>query len=125
MTAKNNNGLGMDKNEQKGISTDTIVYRLGAMEAQVKEVRSDLRTLQSEIMLKLDVMARGFATHKDVDNAKVQAEMEHKAIYKKIEDVESEVNNMKKRSWVSNTLSAAFGILLTLLITYAFTSIIK
>lgn len=115
----------MGNDKQQEISTDTIVYRLGAMEAQVKEVRADLKSVQAEILLKLDIMSKGFATHKDIDNAKIQAELEHKAIYRKIEDVESEVNGMKRRNWVSNTMSAAFGVLLTLLITYAFTSIIK
>ena len=119
-------GLTMgNENKQQGVSTDTIVYRLGAMEAQVKEVRADLKSVQTEILLKLDIMSKGFATHKDIDNAKVQAELEHKVIYKKIEDVESEVNNVRRRNWIANTLSAAFGVLLTLLITYAFTSIIK
>ena len=112
-------------NEGQGVSTDTIIYRLGAVENQVKEVRSDLKSIQTEILVKLDIMAKGFATHKDIDNAKVQAELEHNAIYKKIEDVELEVSAMKRRSWIGSTLSAAFGVLLTLLITYAFTSIIK
>lgn len=113
------------ENKGQGVSTDTIIYRLGAMENQVKEVRSDLKSVQTEILVKLDIMSKGFATHKDVDNAKIQAELEHKAIYKKIEDVEFEVNAMKRHNWIGNTLSAAFGVLLTLLITYAFTSIIK
>ena len=113
------------ENREQGISTDTIIYRLGAVENQVKEVRSDLKSVQTEILVKLDIMAKGFATYKDVDNVKIQSELEHKAIYNKIEDVEFEVGAIKKRSWVSNTLSAAFGVLLTLLITYAFTSIIK
>lgn len=125
MSSNNGKDGQMMENRGQGVSTDTIIYRLGAVENQVKEVRSDLKSVQTEILLKLDIMSKGFATQKDINNAKIQAELEHKAIYRKIEDVESEVNGMKRRSWVSNTMSAAFGVLLTLLITYAFTSIIK
>ena len=125
MSSNNDEDEQMMENKGQGVSTDTIIYRLGAMETQVKEIRTDLKSVQTEILLKLDVMSKGFATHKDIDNAKAQAELEHRAIYKKIEGVESEVNAMRRRNWIANTLSAAFGVLLTLLITYAFTSIIK
>lgn len=111
--------------DNNNISTDTIIYRLGAVEEAVKETRADLKEIHSEIMLKLDVMSKGFATHKDIELAKDQAELEHRTIYGRINDVEEEIHNIKKRSWVQNTLSAAFGVLLTLLITYAFTNIIK
>lgn len=85
-------------NSPLGASPDAVAWRLTAVEREVKNVS-----------LKIDNIASGFATHKDVEVAKEQARLEHEAIYEKIGDVSREVDTLKKRSWIQNALSAIFG----------------
>lgn len=98
----------------KNDNPETIAYRLAQVENAVKE-----------LTLKLDGIASGFATHKDIETAKAQAKLEHNAIYEKIGDVEKDVTAMKSRNWVYNTLSAIFGSILTFLIVYFLQDVIK
>jgi hypothetical protein len=75
-----------------------LAYRVGELE---KASREGFKSLAD----KLESISSTFATHGDVENAKNQAEMEHKAIYVEIEDVRKDVLSLKKRTWVQNTLS--------------------
>lgn len=95
-------------------TNEVIAWRLTAVEEAVRDVSA-----------KLDNMVKGFATHKDIEVAKQQAKAEHRLIYEKIDELEREVRVMKRKSWVQNTLSAALGVLLTLLITYVITDLLK
>lgn len=93
---------------------ETIAYRLTQVENAVKELTA-----------KLDGVISGFATHKDIEVAKEQARLEHDAIYEKIGDVETDVNSLKSRNWVHNTLSAILGSILTFLLLYFLQDVIK
>lgn len=93
---------------------ETIAYRLTQVENAVKELTK-----------KIDGVISGFATHKDIEVAKDQAKLEHDAIYEKIDDVETDVNSLKSRNWVHNTLSAILGSVLTFLLLYFLQDIIK
>ena len=93
---------------------ETIAYRLTQVENAVKELTK-----------KIDGVISGFATHKDIEIAKQQAKLEHDAIYEKIGDVETDVNSLKSRNWVHNTLSAIFGSVLTFLLLYFLQDIVK
>lgn len=93
---------------------ETIAYRLTQVENAVKELTN-----------KLDGVISGFATHKDIEAAKQQAKLEHDAIYEKIGDVETDVNSLKSRNWVHNTLSAILGSILTFLLLYFLQDVIK
>lgn len=93
---------------------ETIAYRLTQVENAVKELTK-----------KIDGVISGFATHKDIEVAKQQAKLEHDAIYEKIGDVETDVNSLKSRNWVYNTMSAIFGSVLTFLILYFLQDIVK
>lgn len=93
---------------------ETIAYRLTQVENAVKELTK-----------KIDGVISGFATHKDIEAAKQQAKLEHDAIYEKIDDVEIDVNSLKSRNWVHNTLSAIFGSILTFLLLYFLQDVIK
>lgn len=93
---------------------DTIAYRLTQVEIAIKDLSK-----------KMDNLAMGFATHRDVENAKTQAKLEHDAIYEKIGDVEADVLQLKKRNWVQKTLSAILGATLTILIGYIIMDILK
>lgn len=93
---------------------ETIAYRLAQVESAVKELTK-----------KIDGVISGFATHKDIEVAKEQAKLEHNAIYEKIDDVEKDVSAMKSRNWLSNTMSAVFGSILTFLIMYFLQDVIK
>ncbi len=95
-------------------SPETIAYRLTQVENAVKELTS-----------KIDGVISGFATHKDIEVAKQQAKLEHDAIYEKIGDVETDVNSLKSRNWVRNTLSAILGSVLTFLLLYFLQDIVK
>ena len=101
-----------------GASPDTVAWRLGAVE-------SELNSFKKEIVTKLDSMTTGFATHKDIETVKEQGKLEHAAIYEKIADVEREVQSIKKRVWVQNTLSAVLGAVLAILIAYFINGIQK
>jgi len=93
---------------------ETIAYRLTQVENAVKELTK-----------KIDGVISGFATHKDIEVAKQQAKLEHDAIYEKIGDVETDVNSLKSRNWVNNTLSAILGSVLTFLLLYFLQDIVK
>ena len=93
---------------------ETIAYRLTQVENAVKELTK-----------KIDGVISGFATHKDIEVAKEQAKLEHDAIYEKIADVERDVQGIKSRNWIYNTMSAIFGSILTFLVLYFLQDIIK
>ena len=93
---------------------ETIAYRLTQVENAVKELTK-----------KIDGVISGFATHKDIEIAKEQAKLEHDAIYEKIADVEKDVQGIKSKNWVYNTMSAIFGSILTFLVLYFLQDIIK
>ena len=93
---------------------ETIAYRLTQVENAVKELTK-----------KIDGVISGFATHKDIEVAKAQARLEHDPIYEKIGDVETDVNSLKSRNWVHNTLSAILGSVLTFLLLYFLQDIVK
>lgn len=98
--------------KQDESSQAVLAYRVSQVERAVSEGFKELKT-------EIKNMSTNFATHKDVEAIRRQAELEHSAIYEKIGDVEKEVNGLKKRNWVQNTLSAILGVVLTLLTTYA------
>lgn len=108
-----------------GASSDAVAWRLSNVETEVKGLKSELKTSTERLEAKLDGIASGFATHKDIEVAKAQAKLEHDAIYENIGDVEKDVNAMKSRNWVYNTLSAVFGSVLTFLIMYFLQDVIK
>lgn len=115
--SKTNNQPIVNVNPQVGEDSPAVLaYRVGELE---KASREGFKTLTE----KLELMAHNFATHKDIEVAKEQAKMEHEAIYAEIEDVKVDVQSLKKKTWVQNTLSAVFGAVLALLIAYAFNGI--
>lgn len=104
-------------NPQTGEDSPAVLaYRVGQAE---KAIREGFQNLSD----KLETMANVFATHKDVEAAQSQAKLEHEAIYAEIQDVKRDVEIIKKKGWVQNTLSAIFGAVLALLVAYAFNGI--
>lgn len=115
--SKTNNSPVVNVNPQMGEDSPAVlVYRVGELE---KASREGFK----QVTEKLEIMSHNFATHKDIEVAKQQAQMEHKAIYSEIEDVKRDVRTLQKKTWVQNTLSAIMGAVLALLITYAFNGI--
>lgn len=118
-----------NKDEQRGLvpgaSPDAVAWRLSNVETEVKSLKNELKSSTDRLEQKLDGIASGFATHKDIEVAKEQARLEHEAIYDKIKMVEEDVQGLKKRNWVQNTLSAILGAVLAILISYFFTNITK
>lgn len=104
-----------------GASPDAVAWRLQNVETEVQSLKTELKNSTNRLETKLDGIASGFATHKDIEVAKEQARLEHEAIYKKIGGVEKEVHNLKKRNWVQNTLSAILGSILTFLVAFFIT----
>lgn len=108
-----NNSPIVNVNPQVGEDSPAVLaYRVGQLE---KSSREGFKALSD----KLDAMSENFATHKDIEVAKEQAEAEHRAIYIEIQDVKDDVSMLKKKSWVQNTMSAILGAVLTLLVAYA------
>lgn len=108
-----NNSPIVNVNPQIGEDSPAVLaYRVGQLEKASKE---GFKTISD----KLESMGKNFATHKDIEVAKEQAEAEHKAIYLEIQDVKDDVSALKKKSWVQNTMSAILGAVLTLLVAYA------
>lgn len=101
-----------------GASPDAVAWRLSNVENEVKGLKSELKSSTHRLETKLDGIASGFATHKDIEVAKEQAKAEHDVIYSKIADVEEDAQGLRKRNWVQNTLSAILGAILTLLLAY-------
>lgn len=93
-------------------SQPVLAYRVGQLEKASKEGFES-------ISKKLEQMGGNFATHKDIEVAKEQAKLEHEAIYTEIGDVKADVQSLKKKTWIQNTLSAIFGAVLAFLISYA------
>ena len=118
MMTKTNNIPIVNVNPQKGEDSPAVLaYRVGQLE---KTSADGFKALNA----KLDAMSHNFATHKDIEVAKEQAELEHKAIYDEISDVKEDISALKKRNWVQNTLSAILGSVLALLVTYVVNDII-
>lgn len=105
-------------NPQTGEDSPAVLaYRVGELE---KASREGFK----EISIKLELMAGNFATIKDIENRKIQAKMEHEAIYNELEDVKRDVHGLKKRTWVQNTLSAILGAIIALLTAHVLNGII-
>ena len=103
--------------EEPSDSQAVLAYRVTQLE---KTSAEGFRLLNE----KLDQMSHNFATHQDVAHAVEMGEIDHKAIYEKISDVERDVTALKRKNWVQNTLSAILGAVITLLVAFAFNSII-
>lgn len=116
--AKTNNPNIVNVNPLTGEDSSAVLaYRVGQLE---KSSREGFKALSD----KLEAMSSVFATHKDIEVAKEQANMEHKAIYNELEDVKEDVKKLQKKTWIQNTLSAILGAVLALLVTYAITGIL-
>ena len=117
MSSKTNNNPIVNVNPQMGEDSPAVLaYRVGELEKASRQGFKDLGD-------KLELMSHNFATHKDIEVAKEQAKMEHDAIYAELEDIKDDVSNLKKKTWIQNTLSAVFGAVLALLTAYAFNGV--
>lgn len=104
-------------NPQTGEDSPAVLaYRVGRLEIASREGFKALGD-------KLEVMSLNFATHKDIETAKAQAKLEHEAIYAELEDIKDDINSLKKKTWIQNTLSAILGAILAMLTAYAFNGI--
>ena len=104
-------------NPQTGEDSPAVLaYRVGELE---KASREGFKIIGE----KLEQMSMNYATHKDIEVAKQQAKLEHNAIYSELEDVKSDIQSLKKKTWVQNTLSAILGAVIALLVAYAFNDI--
>ena len=108
-----------------GGTPDAVAWRLANVEQGLKDTRTEMKDMRQALETKLDGIASGFATHKDIEVAKGQAKLEHEAIYAKINEVEDEVNFLRKRNWVQNTLSAILGAILAVFVTYFINDILN
>lgn len=115
--AKTNNPNIVNVNQPTGEDNPAVLaYRVGELE---KASREGFKIIGE----KLEHMSMNYATHKDIEVAKQQAKLEHNAIYSELEDVKLDIQSLKKKTWVQNTMSAILGAVLTLLIAYAFNDI--
>lgn len=115
--SKTDNGSVVNVNPQMGEDSPAVlVYRVGQLEKASREGFKELGE-------KLEAMSHNFATHKDIEVAKQQAEMEHSLIYAEIADVRGDVKKLQGKTWIQNTLSAVLGAILALLTAYAFNGI--
>lgn len=116
MSNTNNNPI-VNVNPQQGEDSPAVLaYRVGRLEVASREGFKALGE-------KLENMSTNFATHKDIEVAKTQAKLEHEAIYVELEDIKTDVQSLKKKTWIQNTLSAVFGAILALLTAYAFNGV--
>ena len=117
--AKTNNQPIVNVNPQVGEDSPAVLaYRVGELE---KASREGFKTLTE----KLESLSHNFATHKDIEVAKEQAKMEHDAIYAELENIKDDVQSLKKKTWIQNTMSAILGAILALLVTYAVNGILN
>ena len=99
-------------------SPAVLAYRVGQLEKASREGFKELGE-------KLEAMSHNFATHKDIEAAQQQAEMEHEAIHVEINSIKDDIKSLQKRTWIQNTLSAILGAILAMLVTYAVNGILK
>lgn len=103
-------------------SQEVLAYRVGQLETAFDKGITKLET-------KIDTITSSFATKVELEELESHATVEHKRIEKKIDDtkitLEGEMKSMKSSRWIQNTLSAIFGAVLTLLISYFFNDIVK
>lgn len=115
--SKTNNPNIVNVNQPTGEDSPAVLaYRVGELE---KASREGFKIIGE----KLEQMSMNYATHKDIEVAKQQAKLEHNAIYSELEDVKSDIQSLKKKTWVQNTLSAILGAVIALLVAYAFNDI--
>ena len=106
-------------NPQTGEDSPAVLaYRVGELEKASREGFKELG-------IKLELMTHNFATHKDIETTKAQAELEHKAIYEELQDVKKDVEKLQKKTWLQNTLSAIFGAVMALLVAHALNGILN
>lgn len=109
-------------------SPDVLAYRVGQLEKVVTEGLQAVNT-------KLDTYTAVFLTKAEAEQVQHTATTEHKRIEDKIDatrtdleddvkTIRTEIKSMKTNRWVQNTLSAILGVILTLLVSYAFKDII-
>lgn len=107
---------------------DVLAYRVGQLEKVVTEGLQAVNT-------KLDTYTAVFLTKVEAEQIQHTATTEHKRIEDKIDatrtdleddvkTIRTEIKSMKTNRWVQNTLSAILGVILTLLVSYAFKDII-
>lgn len=87
---------------------DVLAYRVGQLEkttaAGLKEVKDELVNLKTH-----------FVTHAELESAKAQADMEHKAINEEISDVKVVVDKLQQ--WRDGIVSKiAYGAILMLVV---------
>lgn len=117
MSSKTNNQPIVNVNPLQGEDSPAVLaYRVGELEKASREGFKDLAA-------KLEAMSHNFATHNDIEVAKEQAKYEHDAIYAELEDIKTDINSLKKKTWIQNTLSAILGAVLAMLTAYAFNGI--
>ena len=92
-------------------SPAVLAYRVGQLE---KSTSAGFKALSAQ----LDKMSCTFVTFKDLDIAITNSNLVHDSIKK-------DIKSIQKQKWIQNTLSAMFGAVLSLLISYAFTSILQ
>lgn len=92
---------------------DVLAYRVGQLEkttaAGLKEVKDELVNLKTH-----------FVTHAELESAKVQADMEHKAINEEISDVKVVVDKLQQWRDSIVTRIAAGAIIMLVLMVLAF-----
>lgn len=93
-----------------------LAYRVGQLEIAVanglKEVNEQLSTLQHD-----------FATKNELANIQRDAEREYVLIYQDIKDTNKKIDEVTRKRWVQNTLSAILGAVITMLLAYFFNNI--
>ncbi len=97
-------------------SHPVLAYRVSQLEKSSKE---GFKLLSD----KLDSMSCTFATHKDVEVAKEQSKMEHKALGLEIDLIKDDIKQLQNSRWARNLLSTILGAVIALLVAYAFNGI--
>lgn len=93
-----------------------IAYRVGQLEKTQAEGFAALNA-------KLDVIASNFVTKGEMVAAQTAADKEHEVIYGRIAENEKDINDLNRKRWVQNTLSAILGAVLAILVAFFFQNI--
>jgi hypothetical protein len=72
----------------------------------------------NNVTTQLTNLQHDFATKVELNAMKVEGEKAHAAILLEVSDVDKKVDNLNKKRWLQNTLSAIFGSILTFLLLY-------
>lgn len=101
---------------------DTNGERIARVETQIVDLKGDIAEVKSDTKEIKTMLGDKFMQRTEV---KTMIEELKRDFANEQQRIVEEVKSLKKRRWYENTISAGMGVIITLVVSYAFQSLIK